>query len=264
MMSRHRSAAIAAALMLTATTGAHAKSPFTGTWKNDLTAMKFPAKPETWTIKDGVYHCATCTPPYSVKADGGLHPVAGRAFMDEMSVTIVDPRTVKLVMRKQGKAIYEDQDRASEDGKTLVSTFTDHSGAKEASTGEDHYTRVGPTPAGAHATSGSWRQVSTSASDNALTMTVVEDGPIFALGFRTGENYKARLGGPFVPYKGTSTATLVAVEHKGPNAVLQRLQQKGKLVGTYLLTVTPDGHTMNVVYKDLQRGTTTLAKLTKQ
>ena len=42
-----------------------------------MASAKVSAKPDQVALADGVYGCASCTPPYSVPADGRPHSVAG-------------------------------------------------------------------------------------------------------------------------------------------------------------------------------------------
>ncbi len=52
-------------------------APIDGTWKADVKSAKLPQKPDSYLLKNGSYSCETCTPPYTVKADGAFHPIHG-------------------------------------------------------------------------------------------------------------------------------------------------------------------------------------------
>ena len=39
-----------------------AQNPIDGTWKADLSKLKFPEKPDVIVLKDGRYQCPTCVP----------------------------------------------------------------------------------------------------------------------------------------------------------------------------------------------------------
>jgi hypothetical protein len=48
-----------------------AQNPIDGTWKADLSKLKFPEKPDVIVVKDGRYQCPTCVPTrIDIAADG--------------------------------------------------------------------------------------------------------------------------------------------------------------------------------------------------
>ena len=55
-----------------------AQSVFDGTWKIDMNKVDFSKKPDEFVLKNGMYSCKTCAPPYEVKADG-IGPTRQRA-----------------------------------------------------------------------------------------------------------------------------------------------------------------------------------------
>ena len=76
---------------------AAAQSPFDGTWKQDLSQSKMHSKPLVYLLQDGMYHCESCPPPFTIKADGQDQKVSGMAWMDTMSVKVVDDTRLELV-----------------------------------------------------------------------------------------------------------------------------------------------------------------------
>ena len=174
-----------------------------GTWKADLATVQMDEKPSTYLLKDGTYSCPTCIPAVKVAADGAFHPVKS-PYSDSMSVTVVDPKTIKIVRRKGDTITSESTQTVSDDGKSLAFEFKDSSVPNAPPvTGKGSDTRVGPTPAGAHAVSGDWKTAKYDAvSDEGLTFTFKTEGDMVHLSTPSGISYDAKLGGPAVPIKG--------------------------------------------------------------
>ncbi len=49
---------------------AGAQSPLDGTWKTNMNNVDWSKKPDVYELKDGMYSCKTCEPPFEIKADG--------------------------------------------------------------------------------------------------------------------------------------------------------------------------------------------------
>jgi hypothetical protein len=60
---------------------------------------------------------------YSAKFDGKDYPVMGIANADTVSVKRIDPSTVEVTQKKDGKAVMTVTSRVSNDGKTRTSTW---------------------------------------------------------------------------------------------------------------------------------------------
>jgi len=138
-----------------AATPAFAGSPFDGTWRMDPASAKLPDKPAVLALKDGVFACSSCAYPYSVAADGDLHPIAGSPYTDQMSVRIVDANTIESVQMLKGHLRNRATSHVSADGRTMtreavLGTSTDATRAATTT-----WTRVSASPVGAHAISGS-------------------------------------------------------------------------------------------------------------
>src|SRR5207249_9440810 len=81
-----------------------AQSSFDGTWKADLSKLKFPTKPDVLVLKDGRYQCSTCIPSkIDIPADGHDQQVKGNPYFDTMSVKVEDSQTVDIIAKKNGK-----------------------------------------------------------------------------------------------------------------------------------------------------------------
>ena len=81
-----------------------AQSTFNGTWRPNYSPTDL-GKPVTSLLADGSYACQGCDHPYKIKADGRDQPVPAHPNFDTISATIVNPRTLKLVAKKNGRVI---------------------------------------------------------------------------------------------------------------------------------------------------------------
>ena len=151
-----------------------AQNPIDGTWKADLSKLKFPEKPDVIVLKDGRYQCPTCVPTkIDIAADGQDQKVTGNTYFDTMSVKIEGPKTVEIITKKDGKIVGKERDVVSEDGNQFTSEWKGRidPDSPEMSVKAVHR-RVAPGPADAHTISGSWRtEKATNASENITTVT---------------------------------------------------------------------------------------------
>ncbi len=254
------------ALLLCVTSPAYAKDVFSGTWKGDVKASTPSTKATVVVLDGGTYTCSTCIPVLKVAADGAFHPVVGNAYYDEMSVTVVDPQTVKRATRKSGKLIGETTASLSTDGKIMTTAFNDLSADNGVPiTGTGVSERVAAGPAGAHAVSGSWRQTSNGeVSDSGLVFTLAQVGKVVTYSTPTGTSYTATIGGPAVAVVGDPGWTTVSLKQPTPDTLHETDLFKGKVIGKYLMTVSPDGKTMTMDVNDIKYGRTSTMVAYKQ
>ena len=247
-------------------TPALAASPLDGTWKVDLGSTKLPKKPDVLLLKGGSFTCTSCTPAYTIKADGQLHPVAGHDYYDAVSIRVVDPHTIIQTTSKAGKVGFKMTSTVSADGKTLAMEFVDTSAANGIPvTGKGVETRVAAAPVGAHAISGSWQQSSMdSLSDSGAKISFTTTADTITMTTPTGQSYTARFGGPAVPIKGDQAMTMAAVTRVGTHGFVETDTRKGKTVSVATITVAPDGKTLSVTSKDMVQNTTATYKAIKQ
>jgi len=244
---------------------AFAASPVDGIWKIDTATAKLSTKPDVVTIKDGTYSCTSCTPPYTVAADGKPHPVADREYWDAASVAVIDASTVEVSRYRKGTLIGTSKVAVSADGNMLTYTSTSADNAIGKSTSSTSMSkRVGPAPAGSHATSGSWQAVNDGAqvAEEILTATISMKDDMVTMTLGTGEHYTAKLGGPQVPFVGDKAGAKVALTKSGTGFV-ETDYVGGKAIGTY--TYLPvDATTMTFKATNLKAGTTDEFTLKKQ
>ena len=245
---------------------AMAQSVFDGTWKADMSTAKFPAKPDEYMLKDGMYECKTCAPPIKIKADGQDQKVTGYPYFDMMSVKLIDDHTIESTTKKDGKVNGTSKNWVSADGNTMTFEYTDSSASdKDPVTGKGSQTRVGKAPAGAHAISGSWRMNKMdTVSENGLIVTFKVAGDSLSMSTPTGQSYTAKMDGTEVPFKGDPGTTTVFVKKTGANSFEETDKRDGKVVTVSRLTVSADGKSMKVVSDDKRHGTQSEITLVKQ
>jgi type II secretory pathway pseudopilin PulG len=232
-----------------------------GTWKTDMSTLQLDAKPDQYLLKDGKFSCSTCTPPFTLAADGAMHAV-DRPYADHMSVKVDDDHNVTRTNQKGGKTTGTSKYSVSADGNTLTVSFNDTSGTKPV-TGSYTESRAAPAPAGAHAISGSWKQQNyASVSDEGLTVTFKLDGDTLHMSAPTGQTYDAKIGGPDVPIKGDIGGTMAAVTKNG-DAIVETDKRGGKVISVTTMTPGADGK-LHVVNEDKLGGSTAKFDMNKQ
>jgi hypothetical protein len=238
-----------------------AQSAFDGTWKIDMSKVNFPKKPDIYILQNGTYECRTCTPPYTVKADGTDQPVTGHPYFDSVAITVVSDKEVQETDKKDGKIVAKSTTTVSEDGNTVKFEFTDSSNTNGGApvTGSGEAVRVAKGPAGSHAVSGSWRTSKIEGmSDNATVFTYKVDGDALTMSTQTGQTYTAKLDGTDTPMKGDPGTSSVSVKMLGKNTLEETDKRDGKVIGVLKFTVAGDGKSAKASYDDkLQNRTTT-------
>lgn len=212
-----------------------------GTWKADIDSVQFDQKPDEMLLQGGTFSCKSCTPAYSVPADGAFHPVS-LPYADSDAVKVNDDHSITETSKKGGKQVNETKYSVSSDGNTLTIDFTDTSTPGSASKGQVAESRVGPAPAGAHAVSGQWKPTKLSNfNDAALTFTVKVDGDKYHSSSPDGTSYDATIGGGDVPVNGDIAGTTVSVAKAGDNGYKVTRKRGGKVVGETTYGVGADG-----------------------
>ena len=233
-----------------------------GTWKADINSVQFDTKPDDYLLQGGTYSCKSCTPAYTVPADGAFHPVS-LPYADSDAVKIVDDHTITEISKKGGKQVGEATTTVSADGNTSTTKFTDTSAPGAPATGEFTETRVGPAPAGAHAISGQWKPAKLSNfTDAALTFTLGVDGDTYKSSSPDGTSFEAKIGGGDVPIKGDIAGTTASVA-KADNGYAVTRKRDGKVVGVTTYTMGADGK-LNAVNENKMNGSTTRWTADKQ
>jgi hypothetical protein len=232
-----------------------AAAPFDGTWKTRLDTIKISGPPDVYEIKDGVFRCDSCVPPFSVKADGTDQKVTGHSYYDTVSVKVVDARTVEETAKLGAKTLYAMKYVVSADGKTLNLAFRDMSGAKVA-TWSQVSTRVADAPAGAHAMSGSWKTDKVpGASDVGTIISYHETADGLQMHYN-GMSYDAKFDGKPVLTANDPGKTYVVLKRVSDTVIEETDTRAGKVTDITRMTVSADGKSMTIVDKDQAHGAT--------
>jgi hypothetical protein len=229
----------------------YAQSPFDGTWRVELTQTKFSPKPLSFYISQGWFHCEnSCNPAYDVAVDGQDHAVSGHAY-DTVSVTIVDPHSIKVVSKKGGSAMWEQTRTVSADGRTLTVKATDHpmSGG-QPTTYEIVAKRSGKAPSGVHATSGNWVIVKQSGSGSELMTTYKMNGDELTMNAGSGESYTAKLDSTDSPVSHAYGWDTVSLKKLNDHSIEETDKRAGTVTDVSTMTVSANGKTMTVVDND--------------
>ena len=252
--------------LLFAPCAAMAQSPFDGTWKIDMNKVTFPKKPDVFLLQNGMYSCKTCTPPYTIKADGTDQPVSGHPYFDSVAIKVVNDHEIQETDKKGGKTVSTSDVVISGDGKTATYTFTDSSNTNGGAPvkGKGSSTLVMKGPAGSHAVSGSWREDKMeSLSENAIVWTYKVAGDQMTMTNPTGQTYTATLNGGDAPMKGDPGITSVSLKKMG-NTLEETDKRDGKVIGVFKMTVADDGKTAKASYTDTRQNRTTQFDAVKQ
>jgi hypothetical protein len=241
-----------------------AQSPFDGTWRINMDQSKLSPKPMVFSVNNGMYDCFYCSPKIHVKADGQDQPVTGQPF-DTISVREVDPNSIAVTFKKNGKTLIEQTRTVSDDGNTLTwKQITHPENSDQPVTMDTTYTRVGKAPAGANGTSGSWRINKSKLSENELIMTFKSSGDELSMSAPTGESYTAKLDGKDYPAKGAFSYNSICLRRVDDRTIEETRKRDGKVVEVNKLTVSPDGKKITAVSTNVLRGRTSTYVFEKQ
>jgi hypothetical protein len=226
---------------------ASAQGSFDGTWRIMLDQSRFSPKPIVAFLSQGWYHCTSCNPQLDVKADGTDQPVLGQVY-DTISVREIDTRTIQLIMKKGGTVIREQIRTASADGRQLTVKLIEHpTSGGQPITYQLSGRRVGTPPAAINSTSGQWRLVRVTQSENRWMITYRTKGDELTMTRPTGESYIARFDGKDYTAKGANGYNAVSLKRIGKNTIQEIDKRDGVVVETLTMTVSGDGKKMTIV-----------------
>jgi hypothetical protein len=246
---------------------ATAQSPFDGTWKISLSNVDWSKKPDVYLLDKGMYSCKTCTPAYTIKADGSDQAVTGHPYVDTIAIKVVNDHQIDETDKKGGKVVGTSTNIISADGKTSTWTFTDSSNTNGGPpvTGKGESTLVMKGPAGSHASSGSWRITKMeNMSDNGLVFSYKVTGDSITMNSKSGQSYTAKLDGTDAPMKGDPGVSSVSVKKVSSHVLEETDKRDGKAISVMTLTVSADGKTAKASALDKLQNRTTAFDLAKQ
>lgn len=254
------------ALALLCSAPAFAQASFNGTWKIDEAATQLPAKPSVWKLGGGKFTCGSCTPAFTIPADGAFHPVSGNPYIDSVSATVISPTEAKVAFRKGEKINGEETRTVSADGKKLTMTGVDYSAPDGSSFSyTDTAVRVADGAKGEHALSGSWKRDTLKTNDDkALLFTFAVEGDNVTYTTPTGERLAAKVGGPAAAWEKDPAGRMSTVTRVGDNGLRIVDMVKGEKWSTIEMATTPDGKTMNVTVHNERQKTETKSVAHKQ
>jgi hypothetical protein len=234
---------------------------FDGTWKTNMDSLKATGKPLVLVLARGEYTCSSCTPPYTVKADGAEHSVGGQAYFDTAKVKVTGPNSAEIVLKQGSKEFVRFSDTVSADGTTLTSKVTNHVGEKTV-TDTLMAKRVGAAPANSHPLSGSWQEQQ-HVGGNLRTVQYRMTAEGFQMRWN-GESYDANFDGKEYPVAGDPGKTTVSLKRIDAATVEETDHRQGKVVDEVRLALAKDGNTIAVIDNDIAHGQTITYTLEKQ
>lgn len=241
---------VLAALLLPSLPAHAADSPLHGIWRVQVDSLQ-ASRTHAFAIQDGRYTCLSCSPAFSIPADGAFHPVPAGPSREELAVLVIDARQVQVTERKNGRLIANSIYRVSEDGAVTRAEHQDHSGNQPV-VSMYGYAREQAAANGAHPVSGTWVASSfddISSSGRLLTLAV--NGSRLQLSNPQGHAFTAPMDGSMVPVKGSSLVTSVSVRKIAPHRVEATLYNDDhQVVGITNYRVLPDNHTMKVSHEN--------------
>jgi hypothetical protein len=242
---------------------AFSASSIDGTWKTKADTYQQSGKPDSYELSNGMFHCNSCVPPVSVKADGTDQSVTGHDYYDSFAVRVVNGNTIETTMKKGGKIMGTDTASVSADGKTLTDKFVDHSGTQAAS-GTSTSTRLTAGAAGSHPVSGTWQQNAfINGSDTLLTIKYESTADGLKMEWN-GQSYDAKFDGKEYLTKNDPGNTMVSLKRIDANTIEETDRRAGKVTDIIRSTVSADGKSVSVVDTNPVRGTTVSYTMLKQ
>lgn len=231
---------------------AQAQSPFDGTWRPDPQKANPKRKPEVYQLNAGMYACQSCEPPYSVKADGMDHAVAGNPSYDSVSVTAVDAHTVTRVAKKSGKPVIKATLTVSADNTALTESESLYDMGPHLIEVTARFKRAAPATAGANPLSGSWRLLETDLTHHDEDTTFRVNRGVLTMSDRMGRSFTARLDESDAPYVGDSSFTSVSLKVIDDHTLEESDKKNGQVVKVSRWTVDTDGKTIHARFDNLK------------
>jgi len=241
------------ALAMTSATWGH--SVFDGTWRPEYPQkVSSREKHDVISLKNGVYECRSCVPPYTVNADGVDHTFRDDPSYDTRSVTVVDARTVTRTAKKGGAVVVSSKVTTSEHGTMLTELQSIFGGTTHPFVVRLRSRRVGPGDPGSHEISGEWQRLDYDLPNNDEDTTFHVDGNILSMSDKLGRSFAAKLDGTDAPYLGSPQFTSVSVRLLDSRTIEECDKSHGRVVKITRWVVDPDGTTIHARFDDTHGG----------
>jgi hypothetical protein len=231
---------------------AAAPSPFEGTWRPDPQLPSATRKPDSVQLAAGIYDCKACDPPYKIKADGRDQRVPNNPVYDTMSITVLDPHSVKGIAKKGGTQVGEVLISVSPDGATKTEKTTLTGMAPKPIEVTSRYRRVLDGAPGSHPVSGTWQLLDTDVTNHAEDTTFkVTDGTLVMTDLMGGA-YSAKLDGTQAPYSGNPQYNAVSVKLINSKTIEESDLKDGKVVQLRRWSISADQNALHARIDDTQ------------
>jgi hypothetical protein len=226
-----------------------AQSAFEGTWRPD---PQRPSHPETEmaVLINGEYGCPTCTPPYTVKADGHDQPLQGNRYYDSISIAVIDDHTITKTGKKEGKISLDSKVTVSADGATKTEVQTQTGMTPSPMEITITYSRVSAGKAGSHLVSGGWRMTEVDVSNHAEDTTFKVSGGQLSMTDRMGRSFTAKFDGTPAPYQGSDEFNEVSLKLIDQRTIEESDLNEGKVVKISRWALSPDGQVIHARFDD--------------
>ena len=241
--------ALAAVLLLVPLSTMAAESPLQGIWLVE-TASLDASRNHAFVVHDGVYSCLSCSPSYSIPADGAFHAIPAGPTRDELAVLVINPQEVQISERKDGLLVSNAIHRVSDSGASKHVEYQDHTG-KQPVVSRFVYARMENPPDGAHAISGAWvatRYEHLSNSGRFFTLAV--NGNRLRMSNPQGQGFEAVMDGSRAVFTGSPIVTSVSVMQLARHRIRVTYFNDGQVVGKSTYHVLPNGVEMKVSYEN--------------
>jgi hypothetical protein len=228
-----------------------AQSAFDGTWRPDPQRPSHPGEPQTAVLINGEYECASCMPPYKVKADGRDHPLQGNPYYDTINIAVIDDHAITKTGKKDGKVTLDGKVTVSEDGTTKTEVQTQLGSTPFPMEITATYARVSAGKPGSHAVSGAWQMTEVDVSNHAEDTTFKVSGGALAMIDRMGRSFAAKFDGTPALYKGSDEFNGVSLKLIDERTIEESDLNNGKVVKISRWALSPDGQTMHARFDDM-------------
>lgn len=241
--------ALAAVLLLVPLSTLAAESPLHGIWLVESASLNASGN-HAFVVHDGMYSCQSCSPSYSIPADGAFHAIPSGPTRDELAVLVINPQHVQITERKDGLLVANAIHRVSDDGASKRVELQDHTG-KQPVISRYVYARMESPPNGAHAVSGAWNATRYEhLSNSGRFFTLAVNGNRLRMSNPQGQGFDAVVDGPRAAFTGSPIVTSVSVKKLTPHRIRVTYFNDGQAVGMSTYHVLPNGVEMKVKHEN--------------
>jgi hypothetical protein len=226
------------------------QSAFDGTWRPDPQRPTHP-KTEIAVLANGEYECASCTPPYTVKADGHDQHLDGNPYFDTVNIVVIDDHTITKTGKRAGKVTVDTKVTVSADGATQTEVQTIIGMAPVPVELTSKFSRISTGKPGSHLISGGWQMTEMDVSNHIEDTTFKVSGGALAMIDRMGRSFTAKFDGTPAPYKGSDEFNGVSLKLIDERTIEESDLSDGRVVKISRWALSPDGQTIHARFDDM-------------